>query len=207
MKERSPVPERGATIMTTSTMSTPEFDSELHRTAVAQLDTVATRLNLDPNIHERLRYPRRALVVSVPVLMDSGRTEVFIGYRVHHSTALGPTKGGLRYDAGVNLGLKGFVAFSQSDYVEPAIKRFTSGFQFRIVSRVENLGRYVHHHNVYTPQLEIFVSTDRIGIAAQGYSFLLQDARGCGISQRPNGSIVTVSEGMNAIVVASHCQL
>ena len=90
--------------MTTSTMSTPEFDSELHRTTVAQLDTVATRLNLDPNIHERLRYPRRALVVSVPVLMDSGRTEVFIGYRVHHSTALGPTKGGLRYDAGVNLG-------------------------------------------------------------------------------------------------------
>jgi len=90
--------------MTTSTMSTPEFDSELHRTAVAQLDTVATRLNLDPNIHERLRYPRRALVVSVPVLMDSGRTEVFIGYRVHHSTTLGPTKGGLRYDAGVNLG-------------------------------------------------------------------------------------------------------
>ena len=103
-EERSPVPERGAPIMTTSTMSTPEFDSELHRTAVAQLDTVATRLNLDPNIHERLRYPRRALVVSVPVLMDSGRTEVFIGYRVHHSTALGPTKGGLRYDVDVNLG-------------------------------------------------------------------------------------------------------
>ena len=86
------------------TSSTPEFDSELHRTAVAQLDAVAARLGLDPNIHERLRYPRRALVVSVPVLMDSGRTEVFIGYRVHHSTALGPNKGGLRYDAGVNLG-------------------------------------------------------------------------------------------------------
>ena len=84
--------------------NTPEFDSELHRTAVAQLDAVAARLELDPNIHERLRYPRRALVVSVPVLMDSGRTEVFVGYRVHHSTALGPTKGGLRYDADVNLG-------------------------------------------------------------------------------------------------------
>ena len=88
----------------TSVTSTPEFDSELRRTAVAQLDAVAARLMLDPNIHERLRYPRRALVVSVPVLMDSGRTEVFIGYRVHHSTALGPTKGGLRYDADVNLG-------------------------------------------------------------------------------------------------------
>ena len=65
---------------------------------------MAARLALDPNIHERLRYPRRALVVSVPVQMDTGRTEVFIGYRVHHTTALGPTKGGLRYDADVNLG-------------------------------------------------------------------------------------------------------
>ena len=84
--------------------NTPEFDSEMLRTTLAQLDSVAARLTLDPNIHERLRYPRRALVVSIPVLMDSGRTEVFIGYRVHHSTALGPTKGGLRYDAEVNLG-------------------------------------------------------------------------------------------------------
>jgi glutamate dehydrogenase (NAD(P)+) len=85
-------------------IKTPEFDSKLHRTALAQLDRVAARLQLDPDIHERLRYPRRALVVSVPVLMDSGHTEVFVGYRVHHSTALGPTKGGLRYDADVNLG-------------------------------------------------------------------------------------------------------
>ncbi|MEK7770902.1 MAG: Glu/Leu/Phe/Val dehydrogenase [candidate division NC10 bacterium] len=81
-----------------------EFDSELHRTALAQLDRVAARLNLDPDIHERLRYPRRALVVSVPIRMDAGHTHVFIGYRVHHSTVLGPTKGGLRYHEDVNLG-------------------------------------------------------------------------------------------------------
>ena len=81
-----------------------EFDSELHRTALAQLDQVAAKPNLDPDIHARLRYPRRALVVSIPVRMDSGHTEVFIGYRVHHSTALGPTKGGLRYAPDVNLG-------------------------------------------------------------------------------------------------------
>ena len=81
-----------------------EFDSELHRTALAQLDRVAARLNLDPDIHERLRYPRRALVVSVPIRMDAGHTRVFIGYRVHHSTVLGPTKGGLRYHEDVNLG-------------------------------------------------------------------------------------------------------
>src|SRR5215831_14064144 len=81
-----------------------EFDSELYTTAVSQLDRVATRLQLDPAIHERLRLPRRALVVSIPVKMDSGRTEVFVGYRVHHNTVLGPTKGGLRYAPDVNLG-------------------------------------------------------------------------------------------------------
>jgi glutamate dehydrogenase (NAD(P)+) len=81
-----------------------EFDSDLFRTATNQLDQVASRLALDPGIHERLRYPRRALVVSIPTQMDDGRTEVFIGYRIHHNTALGPTKGGLRYHQDVNLG-------------------------------------------------------------------------------------------------------
>jgi glutamate dehydrogenase (NAD(P)+) len=81
----------------------PESESPLHRTALAQLDSIAERLNLEPGIHERLRYPRRALTVSIPVLMDHGRTEVFIGYRVHHDTVLGASKGGLRYDPSVNL--------------------------------------------------------------------------------------------------------
>src|SRR5512146_209753 len=81
-----------------------EFDSELHRTAIAQLDRVAARLSLDPDVHERLRHPRRASVVSIPVKMDSGKTKVFTGYRVHHSTVLGPTKGGVRYAPDVNLG-------------------------------------------------------------------------------------------------------
>jgi glutamate dehydrogenase (NAD(P)+) len=81
----------------------PESESPLHRTTLAQLDSIAERLNLEPGIHERLRYPRRALTVSIPVLMDHGRTEVFIGYRVHHDTVLGASKGGLRYDPSVNL--------------------------------------------------------------------------------------------------------
>jgi glutamate dehydrogenase (NAD(P)+) len=82
-----------------------QFESSgLFRTAVEQLDTVAKRINLDPAIHERLRYPRRSLVVSVPTLMDDGRTEVFVGYRVHHNTVLGPTKGGIRYHPEVSLG-------------------------------------------------------------------------------------------------------
>jgi glutamate dehydrogenase (NAD(P)+) len=81
-----------------------EFDSHLYRTALTQLDRVAEWLNLDADIHERLRYPRRALVVSVPARMDDGTTRVFFGYRVHHTTALGPTKGGVRYALDVNLG-------------------------------------------------------------------------------------------------------
>src|SRR5689334_13526336 len=81
-----------------------ELDSDLYRTALDQLDRVAKRLDLDSGIHECLRYPRRALVVSIPVRRDDGRTEVFQGYRVQHSTVLGPTKGGLRYAPQVNLG-------------------------------------------------------------------------------------------------------
>jgi glutamate dehydrogenase (NAD(P)+) len=81
-----------------------EFESDLLKAVLSQLDTVATRLRLDPGVHERLRYPRRALVVSVPTLMDDGRTEIFMGYRVHHNTVLGPTKGGVRYHRDVTLG-------------------------------------------------------------------------------------------------------
>jgi glutamate dehydrogenase (NAD(P)+) len=80
-----------------------EFESDLLRTVRSQLDTVAARLSLEPSIHARLRYPRRALVVSIPTQMDDGRTEVFIGYRVHHNTVLGPTKGGVRFHPEVTL--------------------------------------------------------------------------------------------------------
>ena len=48
--------------------------------------------------------PKRSLVVSVPVRMDDGRTEVFIGYRVQHSLTSGASKGGLRYATNVDLG-------------------------------------------------------------------------------------------------------
>jgi glutamate dehydrogenase (NAD(P)+) len=82
----------------------PEFDSHLMQTALSQLDRVAGKLGLDGDVHERLRHPRRALVVSVPIKMDSGKTGVFTGYRVHHNSVLGPTKGGLRYAPDVNLG-------------------------------------------------------------------------------------------------------
>ena len=82
----------------------PEYDTPIYRMAVEQFDRAAKYLNLDPNIYERLKRPKRALIVSVPVRMDDGRVKVFEGYRVQHDTTLGPTKGGIRYHHGVNLG-------------------------------------------------------------------------------------------------------
>jgi glutamate dehydrogenase (NAD(P)+) len=55
-------------------------------------------------VAERLRYPERSLVSSVPVRRDDGSLSVFAGYRVQHSSVLGPTKGGIRYDENVSLG-------------------------------------------------------------------------------------------------------
>src|SRR5262249_44923648 len=81
-----------------------DFDSPLLRPARAQLDHAAERLRLDQDVHERLRHARRALVVSIPVRMDDGKTAIFTGYRVHHNSVLGPTKGGLRYAPDVTLG-------------------------------------------------------------------------------------------------------
>src|SRR6476659_5242471 len=81
-----------------------EWDSPLYRTAVAQFDQAVPYADIDPDVAERLRYPERAFIVSCPVRLDSGRRVVFAGYRVQHSSVLGPTKGGIRYDAEVDLG-------------------------------------------------------------------------------------------------------
>jgi glutamate dehydrogenase (NAD(P)+) len=75
----------------------------LWSTVLSQLDDVAQRLDLDPGIHAILRQPERELIVSVPVVMDDGRIKVFTGYRIQHSSARGPCKGGIRYHPEVNL--------------------------------------------------------------------------------------------------------
>lgn len=79
-------------------------NSPTFRMACKQLEAVAGAIDIDPGVLERMSYPRRALVVSVPVRMDDGRTEVFTGYRVQHSLTSGPAKGGLRYHPSVDLG-------------------------------------------------------------------------------------------------------
>jgi glutamate dehydrogenase (NAD(P)+) len=72
--------------------------------ALKQLEAVAEVIDIDRGVLERMSLPKRAMVVSVPVRMDDGRTEVFIGYRVQHSLTSGPSKGGLRYHPSVDLG-------------------------------------------------------------------------------------------------------
>jgi glutamate dehydrogenase (NAD(P)+) len=71
--------------------------------ARAQLDEVAELMGLPQGVHEILRAPKRALVVSVPFRMDDGTTRVYEGYRVHHNVTRGPAKGGVRYHPAVNL--------------------------------------------------------------------------------------------------------
>jgi glutamate dehydrogenase (NAD(P)+) len=71
--------------------------------ALSQLDEAARAMDLDPGVHEVLRNPRRALEVSIPVRMDDGHIQVFRGYRVHHNTSRGPSKGGIRYHPAVTL--------------------------------------------------------------------------------------------------------
>lgn len=81
-----------------------ELDTHTFRLAVAQFDQAAEAMRLDQNLRERLKFPQRSLVVSVPVRMDDGRVEVFTGYRVQHDSSRGPSKGGIRYHPDVSLG-------------------------------------------------------------------------------------------------------
>src|SRR5580658_4828861 len=65
--------------------------------AEARFDEAASRLRLDEGMQKVLRSPARELIVHIPVVLDDGRLEVFTGYRVQHSIARGPAKGGIRY--------------------------------------------------------------------------------------------------------------
>ncbi len=79
-------------------------NSPTFRMACRQLEVVAGQIDIDPGVLERLSKPKRAIVVSIPIRMDDGRTEGFIGFRVQHSLTSGPSKGGLRYHPSVDLG-------------------------------------------------------------------------------------------------------
>ena len=71
--------------------------------AVEQFDNAVKYLDIKHGIVDMLRVPKRQLIVNFPVRMDDESVKMFTGYRVHHSTARGPTKGGIRYHPDVTL--------------------------------------------------------------------------------------------------------
>ena len=84
---------------------TTAIDKELNpwEAQAARFDFAAHKLDLDEGLWKILRYPSREIIVHIPVMMDDGHLEVFTGFRVQHSIARGPAKGGVRYSPDVNL--------------------------------------------------------------------------------------------------------
>ncbi len=80
------------------------FQSEVFRMACRQFDLAADAINLAAEVRARVKYPRRAIAVSLPVRRDDGRIQMFEGYRVQHSLATGPSKGGIRFHQDVTIG-------------------------------------------------------------------------------------------------------
>ncbi len=88
---------------TSRTTMTLEQEKNPWEAQAARFDYAAKKLNLDQGIWKILRYPTREIIVHIPVAMDDGTIEVFTGYRVQHSQARGPAKGGIRYAPDVSL--------------------------------------------------------------------------------------------------------
>jgi glutamate dehydrogenase (NAD(P)+) len=86
-------------------MSTITIEHEINpwESMAARFDVAAKKLNLDEGLWKIMRYPNRELIVHIPVSMDNGQIEVFTGFRVQHSIARGPGKGGVRYGPDVTL--------------------------------------------------------------------------------------------------------
>lgn len=121
---------------------------------LTNLENANRHLNLPAAIYERLRTPRRSLIVSVPVQMDNGTVSFFTGYRVQYDFARGPAKGGVRYHPKVNLdeitalaalmtwkcgvvdlpfgGAKGGVACDPTIMSRDEIKRLTRRYTYEI---------------------------------------------------------------------------
>jgi glutamate dehydrogenase (NAD(P)+) len=124
-------------------------------TALAELDEAAELMGLAPGVHETLRSPKRALIVSVPFRKEDGSTRVCEGYRVQHSMTRGPAKGGIRYHPSVDLdemkalamwmtwkcaivnipfgGAKGGITVDPKELSRPEIERMTRRFASEIL--------------------------------------------------------------------------
>ena len=95
--------QQTATETVSSSTITMEQETNPWEAQASRFDFAARKLNLDQGIWKVLRYPTREIIVHIPVSMDDGSVEVFTGYRVQHSIARGPGKGGIRYSPDVTL--------------------------------------------------------------------------------------------------------
>lgn len=84
--------------------STPIYSSDIYRMACKQFDRAADAISLPEDLRDRVKHPRRAVVVSLPIRLDNGTVQVFEGYRVQHNLSTGPAKGGIRFHPGVTIG-------------------------------------------------------------------------------------------------------
>jgi len=75
----------------------------VYESMAARFDIAVRKLGLDEGLYKYLRLPNREIIVHIPVVMDSGRLDVFDGFRVQHSIARGPSKGGIRFGPEVTL--------------------------------------------------------------------------------------------------------
>jgi Glutamate dehydrogenase/leucine dehydrogenase len=81
-----------------------EWDTPLYQQALTQFEHALEIAEVPDFVAKRLRSPERAVILTLPVKLDDGTYEMFPAYRVRHSSVLGPTKGGIRYDEAVDLG-------------------------------------------------------------------------------------------------------
>jgi len=83
----------------------PHNELNVYASAEARFEVAAKKLGLGPDdgVYRFMRYPDKEITVYIPVTLDNGQLEVFIGYRVHHSRVRGPCKGGIRYAPNVTL--------------------------------------------------------------------------------------------------------
>jgi glutamate dehydrogenase (NAD(P)+) len=86
-------------------MASPAVSNELnvYESAEARFETAARKLGLEEGLYRYLKHPSKEITVYIPVALDNGQLEVFIGYRVLHSTVRGPGKGGIRFAPDVSL--------------------------------------------------------------------------------------------------------
>ena len=85
-------------------MDTSIYHSDVFNMACTQFDRAADLLEMDEGLRDRVKFPKRCMVVSCPIELDNGEVSLFEGFRVQHHLSMGPTKGGVRFHPNVDLG-------------------------------------------------------------------------------------------------------